>query len=76
DVIYDDTAALAAAVRARDLHVDFARAEYLVTGHLNIPAGVAPARIVNTRDRLRDAATLPCAGQTRWFGEIEACFPG
>ena len=72
-VIYDDTAALAAAVHARDLHVDNASAEYLAWGHLGVPAGAT--RIVTTRNRLRDARPLPCSGQTRSFGPIGACFP-
>ena len=73
DVIYDDTAALAAAVRARGLHVDDPPAEYLVSGHLGAPAGTT--RFVTTRFRLRDTSPLPCSGQRRWFGPIEACFP-
>jgi 4-amino-4-deoxy-L-arabinose transferase-like glycosyltransferase len=72
-VVYDDTAALAAALHARDLHVDNAPAEYLVWGHLGAPTGTR--RIVTTRDRLRDTSPLPCSGQRRWFGPIEACFP-
>jgi 4-amino-4-deoxy-L-arabinose transferase-like glycosyltransferase len=72
-VVYDDTAALAAAVNARDLHVDNAPAEYLVWGHLGAPSGTT--RIVTTRARLRDTSPLPCSGQRRWFGPIEACFP-
>lgn len=75
DVVYDDTAALADAVRARRLDVDFARAEYLVTGHLNIPPGVPATRVVHVRDRFRDDSPLPCSGQRRWFGRLEACFP-
>ena len=67
DVIYDDTAALAAAVRARGLHVDDPPAEYLVSGHLGAPAGTT--RFVTTRFRLRgNNPPLPCAGQRRWFG--------
>jgi hypothetical protein len=73
DVIYDDTAALAAAARARGLHLDFARAEYLAWGHLNVPDGVT--HVVATRDRLRDGRPLPCSGRRRWFGPIESCFP-
>ena len=72
-VVYDDTAALAAAVHARDLHVDNPPAEYLVWGHLGAPTGTT--RFVTTRDRLRDTSPLPCSGQRRWFGPIEACFP-
>lgn len=72
-VIYDDTAALAAAVRARGLHVDNPPAEYLVSGHLGAPAGTT--RFVSTRFRLRDTSPLPCTGQKQWFGPIEACFP-
>ena len=72
-VIYDETAALAAAVRARNLHVAYASAEYLAWGHLNVPDGTTS--FVTTRVRLRDHAPLPCSGQRRWFGPIEACFP-
>jgi uncharacterized membrane protein len=72
-VIYDDTAALAAAVHARNLHVAYASGEYLAWGHLNVPSGTT--RFVTVRVRLRDHAPLPCSGQTRWFGPIEACFP-
>jgi hypothetical protein len=72
-VIYDDTAALAAAVRARGLDVDNPPAEYLVSGHLGAPAGTT--RFVTTRFRLRDNSPLPCSGQKRSFGPIEACFP-
>jgi 4-amino-4-deoxy-L-arabinose transferase-like glycosyltransferase len=72
-VIYDDTAALAAAVRARGLNVDNPPAEYLVWGHLGAPTGTT--RFVTTRDRLRDTSPLPCSGQRRSFGPIEACFP-
>jgi hypothetical protein len=72
-VVYDDTAALAAAVRAHDLDVDNPPAEYLVWGHLGAPAGTT--RFVTTRNRLRDTSPLPCSGQRRRFGPIEACFP-
>jgi len=72
-VVYDDTAALAAAVHARDLHVVNAPAEYLAWGHLNVPSGTT--RLVTVRVRLRDTSPLPCSGQRRWFGPIEACFP-
>ncbi|MDP9260779.1 MAG: hypothetical protein M3O89_02280, partial [Actinomycetota bacterium] len=72
-VIYDDTAALAAAVHARNLHVAYASAEYLAWGHLNVPSGTK--RFVTVRVRLRDHAPLSCSGQRRWFGPIEACFP-
>lgn len=72
-VIYDDTAALATAVRARNLHVAYASAEYLAWGHLNVPSETT--RFVTVRVRLRDHAPLQCSGQTRWFGPIEACFP-
>jgi hypothetical protein len=73
DVIYDDTAALAAAVHARGLHTDRASSEYLAWGHLNVPDGAT--RVVHVRDRFRDHSPLPCPGQTRWFGKLEACFP-
>ena len=72
-VAYFETAALATAVRARGLNVDNPPAEYLVWGHLGAPAGTT--RFVTTRDRLRDARPLPCSGQKRSFGPIEACFP-
>jgi 4-amino-4-deoxy-L-arabinose transferase-like glycosyltransferase len=72
-VIYDDTAALAAAVRAHRIHVDLATAEYLAWGHLGAPAGTK--KIVTVRDRLRDTSPLPCSGSRRSFGPIEACFP-
>ena len=72
-VIYDDTAALAAAVRARGLQVDDPATEYLVRGHLGPPDGVAPQ--VHVRDRLRDRAPLHCPGPVRAFGPLEACFP-
>jgi 4-amino-4-deoxy-L-arabinose transferase-like glycosyltransferase len=72
-VVYDDTAALAAAVRARGLHVDRPAAEYLAWGHLGAPPGTTV--FVTTRSRLRDASPLTCSGQRRRFGPIEACFP-
>jgi hypothetical protein len=72
-VIYDDTAALAAAVHASNLHVAYASAEYLAWGHLNVPSGAK--HFVTVRVRLRDHAPLSCSGQRRWFGPIEACFP-
>jgi hypothetical protein len=72
-VAYDDTAALAAAVHARDLHVANAAAEYLVWGHINVPSGTT--RVVTIRDRLRDTSPLPCSGQRRSFGPTEAFFP-
>jgi 4-amino-4-deoxy-L-arabinose transferase-like glycosyltransferase len=72
-VIYDDVAALAAAVHARDLHVAYASSEYLAWGHLQVPIGTS--RFVTVRVRLQDHAPLPCSGQRRWFGPIEACFP-
>ena len=50
-VVYDDTAALAAAVHAHGLHVDSAPAEYLVWGHLGAPTGTT--RFVTTRNRPR-----------------------
>jgi 4-amino-4-deoxy-L-arabinose transferase-like glycosyltransferase len=72
-VIYDDTAALAAAVHARNVHVAYASAEYLAWRHLGVPPGTP--RFVTVRVRLRDHAPLPCTGKRRWFGPIEACFP-
>jgi 4-amino-4-deoxy-L-arabinose transferase-like glycosyltransferase len=72
-VIYDDTAALAAAAHLRQLHVDFASAEYLAWGHVGAPAGTKV--IVTVRDRLIDTSPLPCTGQRRRFGPYEACFP-
>jgi Dolichyl-phosphate-mannose-protein mannosyltransferase len=72
-VIYDDTAALAAAAHARHLHVDFASAEYLAWGHVGAPAGTKI--IVTVRDRLVDTSPLPCTGQRQRFGPYEACFP-
>jgi Dolichyl-phosphate-mannose-protein mannosyltransferase len=72
-VIYDDVAALAAAVHARNLHVAYASSEYLAWGHLGVPSGTT--RFVTARVRLRDNTPLPCSGQRRWFGPIEACFP-
>jgi Dolichyl-phosphate-mannose-protein mannosyltransferase len=73
DVVYDDTAALAGAASARRLHVARASAEYLAWGHLNVPNGAT--RVVEVRDRLRDASPLACSGQRRSFGPLEACFP-
>ena len=72
-VVYDDTAALAAALRARGLSADDPATEYLVWGKLGPPAGVDPQ--VRTRNRLRDASPLPCAGVLRAFGPLDACFP-
>lgn len=72
-IVYADRAALAAAVRARDLHVGDPSTEYLAWGHLEVPAGTT--RIVSFRNRLIDALPLPCSGQRRSFGPIEACFP-
>jgi hypothetical protein len=72
-VIYDDTAALAAAVRARGLQADDPVTEYLVWGKLGPPEGVTPQ--VKTRNRLRDATPLPCGGVMRSFGPLAACFP-
>jgi hypothetical protein len=72
-VIYDDTAALAAAAHARHLHVGFASAEYLAWGHVGAPPGTKI--IVSVRDRLIDSSPLPCTGQRRRFGPYEACFP-
>lgn len=73
DVVYDDAAALAAAVGRRGMHVDRASVEYLVTGHLNIPDGAT--NVVHVRDRFRDHSPLPCSLPRRRFGELEACFP-
>lgn len=75
DLVYDDTAALARAVKARGLHTDRAPSEYLAWGHLNVPDGLPPAHVVQTRDRFHDHSQLPCSGQIRFFGKIEACFP-
>jgi len=75
DVTYEQSAALAAAVRARGLHVGYGRAEYLVSGHLNVPDGTPSRDIVQVHDRLRDQSPLPCSGRRRWFGPLEACFP-
>jgi 4-amino-4-deoxy-L-arabinose transferase-like glycosyltransferase len=72
-VIYDDTAALAKAARARDLHIASAPAEYLAWRHLQAPEGTT--RLVTIRIRLTDNSPLPCTGQKRWFGPVEACFP-
>jgi hypothetical protein len=72
-VVYDDTAALAKAARARNLHIASAPAEYLAWGHLQVPEGTT--RLVTIRIRLTDNSPLPCTGQKRWFGPVEACFP-
>jgi len=72
-VIYHDTAALAAAAHARHLHVDFASAEYLAWGHVGAPAGTKV--IITVRDRLIDTSPLPCTGNRRLFGPYETCFP-
>ena len=72
-VIYDDTAALAAAAHARHLHVGFASAEYLAWGHVGAPAGTKI--IISVRDRLIDTSPLPCTGQRRSFGPYATCFP-
>jgi 4-amino-4-deoxy-L-arabinose transferase-like glycosyltransferase len=72
-VIYDDVAALGAAVHARNLHVAYASSEYLAWGHLDVPSGTT--RFVTVRVRLQDHAPLHCSGQRRWFGPIEGCFP-
>jgi hypothetical protein len=72
-VVYDETAALAASVRARGLHADDPVTEYLVWGKLGPPEGVTPQ--VRTRNRLHDASPLPCAGVLRAFGPLDACFP-
>jgi hypothetical protein len=72
-VVYHDRAALAAAVRARGLHVDDPVAEFLVRGKFVPPDGVV-AR-VHARDRLSDPSPLPCATALRSFGPLEACFP-
>jgi 4-amino-4-deoxy-L-arabinose transferase-like glycosyltransferase len=72
-VVYDDTAALAKAARAQNLHIADASAEYLAWGHLGWPPGTT--RLVTVRIRLIDNSPLACSGQTRWFGAIEACFP-
>jgi len=72
-IVYADRAALAAAARARDLHVGDTSTEYLAWGHLAVPTGTT--RIVTFRDRLIDTSPLPCSGQRRSFGPIEACFP-
>jgi hypothetical protein len=71
-VVYDDTAALAAVLRARGLHADDPATEYLVWGKLGPPDGVTP---ITTRNRLRDASPLPCAGAVRAFGPLDACLP-
>ena len=72
-IVYDDSAALGAAARARGLHVASAPVEYLAWGHLNVPEGAT--RVVTVRDRLIDTSPLPCSGQRRSFGPVEACFP-
>jgi 4-amino-4-deoxy-L-arabinose transferase-like glycosyltransferase len=72
-VTYDNTAALAAASHAHRIHVDLASAEYLAWGHVGAPPGTK--RIVELRNRLEDDSPLPCSGQRRRFGPIEACFP-
>jgi len=72
-VIYDDTAALAKAARAKSLHIAGAPAEYLAWGHLQVPEGTT--RLVTIRIRLSDHSPLPCTGEKRRFGAIEACFP-
>jgi hypothetical protein len=74
-VVYDHSVALATAVRNRHLHVGFARSEYLVTGHLQVPEGTPPSDVVTVRDRLRDDVPLTCSGRRRTFGPLEACFP-
>jgi 4-amino-4-deoxy-L-arabinose transferase-like glycosyltransferase len=75
-VIYDDTAALAAAARRHHLHVDFASAEYLAWGHVGAPRGTK--RIITVRNRFNkfgDTTPLPCSGQRESFGPFDACIP-
>jgi hypothetical protein len=75
DVAYNESAALAAAARARHLHIAYARAEYLAWGHLNVPDGTPASQVVSVRDRLHDGSPLPCSGKKESFGPLEACFP-
>jgi 4-amino-4-deoxy-L-arabinose transferase-like glycosyltransferase len=72
-VVYNDTEALAEAVKARGMQVDSPVAEYLVSGHLNVPR--KPHHVVSTKDRLVDRSPLACTGTRKAFGPLDACFP-
>jgi Dolichyl-phosphate-mannose-protein mannosyltransferase len=72
-VVYRDKAELADFVRARGLRVrDETVIDFLVTGDLDSPRGDPP--FVTVVDRLHNA-TLPCDGERRSFGVLEACIP-
>jgi 4-amino-4-deoxy-L-arabinose transferase-like glycosyltransferase len=72
-VIYRDQARLAAAGRRAGLNFDDQVLEFLTTGSFDPPPGTT--RFVATRNRLVAAAPVPCHGDLRTFGPLEACFP-
>ena len=72
-VVYRDKEALARAAGERGLRVDEPVIDFLVPKY---PEALrSPAPLVTVRDRLVSQDPLPCSGETRTFGPLEACFP-
>jgi 4-amino-4-deoxy-L-arabinose transferase-like glycosyltransferase len=74
-VVYREKDALAGAIRERGYRVpEEATLDFLVTGRIHEP--LSGERLVTVRDRLRTGGPLPCDGERRAFGPLEACLPG
>jgi hypothetical protein len=71
--VYDDSAALARAVKARGLDADWPVIEYLANGTFDPPLGTRT--LVTVRDRITDPRPLPCDHELESFGRLVACFP-
>ena len=73
-VVYDDSRALANAVRLRGLRIaNDAVLDFLVSGRLDAPAG--SSGVVDAESHLDGSAPSPCDGKLRTFGPLSVCLP-
>jgi 4-amino-4-deoxy-L-arabinose transferase-like glycosyltransferase len=73
-IVYRDKEALVRVAKERGLRVaDEETLDFLVTGSMDTPPPTGPAVVV--RDGLDDPTPLPCTGELRSFGPLQACFP-
>jgi hypothetical protein len=72
-VVYRDKEALARVSGERGLRVDEPIIDFLVPTYPGVLTSPRPP--VTVRDRLVSQDPLPCSGETRTFGALEACFP-
>jgi 4-amino-4-deoxy-L-arabinose transferase-like glycosyltransferase len=73
-IVYRDEAAVARFASERGLGVEADPVlDYLTTRQLSLSGGTGPS--LRVRNRLMDATPLPCAGEVRRYGALEACAP-